>query len=161
MNPRDSTRQAPMLEIREGKLRARWPGDPEDTPVKLLLARPLTAPDGPVSVVDEQKHERALLPAVSAFDPDSRRLAEAELAQRYFRPAVRAVLAVSLSGGNRFVHVTTDRGERRFAMRDPHRNIVWITPDRLLLIDITGTRYEVRSWRSLDAVSRKRLERIM
>lgn len=54
----------------------------------------------------------------------------------------------------------TDRGFREVLMRQPHRNIIPLSEDRLLFIDAEENQFEILSINALDRKSRDLLERI-
>ena len=53
--------------------------------------------------------------------------------------------------------MTTDRGSRWFALREPGKNVLWITPTRLVLRDTAGNRFEIPDLTALDPRSRRRV----
>lgn len=98
---------------------------------------------------------------VQRLDPASRALAEEELARRYLAPRIVRVLRSIVNFGSRYWDVETDRGIRRFIMKDPNKNVFWVTDDHLVLRDTLGNRYEIVSLRALDEASRAEIDRVM
>ena len=136
-------------------------GDGEEIPVNLLWARPVSGRGGEVAIVDAKKKEIALLDSPAALDPASRAVAEEALARRYLIARVERVLATRAHMGTRYWTVLTDRGERRFALRDPARSVQRREDGALLLRDTMGNRYEIIAPERLDATSRANLERVL
>jgi len=54
--------------------------------------------------------------------------------------------------------VTTTAGSASFTMQDTHRNIVKISDDRLMIVDMDGNRYLIQSVAGLDKASYKKIE---
>jgi hypothetical protein len=100
-----------------------------------------------------------LLVEPSALPPDQRRLLDEELARRYVMPVIRSILAVKDRLGTVEWEVDTDRGRRRFATRDLREAVVRPAPERYILPDVEGNRYDVPDVRALDARSREWLLR--
>jgi hypothetical protein len=107
------------------------------------------------------KREVCTLPGLHALDESSRRVAEDELAERYLIAAVTRVRSVRIEFGRRYFDVETDRGARTFLLTDPNRHALSLPPDRLLLRDSMGNRYEVASVGALDGRSRALLARAL
>ena len=133
----------------------------EGKPVKLLWARPVAGRGGPLSVMDNDRHEVALLDGLDGIDPESRRIAEEELAARYLVPHITRVIRTRACFGIRYLHVETDMGERSFAFKDATRDIVWINDDHVMLRDTMGCRYEIKSLSELDPASQREARRVL
>ena len=102
-----------------------------------------------------------MLTDLSCLDPESRRVAEEELERRYLVPKITRVIAATANLGNRYWHVATDHGERRFLMKDPAANTVWITDDHLLICDTLGNRYEISALTALDSRSQIMIDMVL
>jgi hypothetical protein len=133
----------------------------EPRPVKLVWARPVADRGGPLSVLAADRHEVALLGGLDELDPESRQIAEQELAARYLVPRITRVIKTRAVFGMRYLHVETDRGERRLAFKDATRDAVWITDDHVMLRDTMGCRYEIRPFSGLDPVSLREARRVL
>ena len=140
---------------------AHFPGNGEPAPVRLVWARPISGKGQEVSVLSEDKKEIAMIRSLDDLDADSRRIAEAELEQRYLVPKITRVIRTMATFGNRYWAVETDRGHQAFLMKDPNKNAIWVTEDRLILRDTIGNRYEIESLRALDDRSRAEIERVI
>jgi len=155
---------------REKQIRLHWEQDrvlmsrgegAEGTPVKLVWARPITGRGGAISVLDAKKNELAMLENLDALDPDSRKVAEEELTKRYIVPRITRVIKTTANFGIRYWHVETDRGERRFALKNASKNAFWVSRDRLMLRDTMGCLYEIGSFSALDARSKSEVEKVI
>ena len=133
----------------------------EEITVRLAWVRPVQGRGGEISFLDEHKHEVALLPGLHCLDPVSRRIAEDELAKRYFIPMITRIISIDPQFGNRYWFVVTDAGTRRFAMKDPLRSVTWVSPDHLVIRDTLGNRYEINPFSGLDPHSQNEVMKII
>ncbi len=123
-----------------------------------VRAFPLSAPAEGIALVGTDGRECCWLDDLSRLASEARVLIEEELAVRGFAPEIRRIHAVSSSSGALHWQVSTDRGETRFTLRagEPvHR----LAHGLLQLVDENGVHYLVRDPESLDARSRRLLER--
>lgn len=135
--------------------------DGKEQPVKIVWARPITGRGREVSVLSMDNKEIAMLDSLDQLDAASRQIAEKELEDRYLVPRITRVNEAEANYGNRYWNVETDRGPRRFLMKDPNANVTWITDDRLIIRDTLGNRYEIESFSALDAKSRAQVDKII
>jgi len=135
-------------------------GRPE-VPVKLIWLRPFTGRGEYLSVLDSGGKEIAMFKNLDCLDPNSRKIAEEEIRRRYFIPRILKVQRTFVCFGRRYWDVETDHGPRRFVMRSPVRNAVWVTDDRLILIDTAGNCYEIESFAALDRRSQIEARRML
>ena len=136
--------------------------DIQGVPVRLAWVRPLTDQGGEVSILRAgKKEEIAMLRDLGRLDPASRDILVEELQKRYFLPKITRVVKATAIFGNRYWHVETDRGTRKFLMKSPETNATWLTDDRCLLRDTLGNCYEIESFETLDRVSRAHAEKVL
>jgi len=133
----------------------------EEITVRLAWVRPVQGRGGEISFLDEHKHEVALLPGLHCLDPVSRRIAEDELAKRYFIPRIVRVVRTDAHFGNRYWTVVTEIGDRRFVIKDPFRSITWVTRDHMIIRDTLGNRYEINPFSGLDPFSQNEVMKII
>lgn len=138
---------------RGGRLILERPGlDPVEVTVRYL--RPLSARTELV-LLDAGGREVATVESIEAFPPGERALVEEALAERYHLPVISRVTRVDVRFGTRYWWVETDRGPRCFALREPGRNVTWISSAHVVLRDTAGNRYEIPEVGALDAASRR------
>ena len=135
--------------------------DGEARPVKLVWARPVSGQGQEVSVLDNEKKEILMLFNLDALDLDSRRIVEEALDRRYLMPRITRVLRTHAHIGTRYWHVETNHGPRHFVVRNPNRDVVWVTNDRIVLRDPLGNRFEIPSLTALDAASRAEVDKVI
>ena len=152
----------PIQLLREGdKVLLRFADEEATCPVRLVWARPISARGREVGFLDEKKNEVATVESLDQLDAESRRVAEEELALRYLVPRITRVLRTRANFGVRYWHVVTDRGERRFTLKNASKNATWVGPDHLVLRDTLGCRYEIPALSALDLKSRREVEKVI
>ncbi len=150
------------LETREDQVFASGSSLPEPRAVILVYPRPITARTQEVSVFDPKKKEEiAWLESLDELDPESRAVAEESLWNRYRIAIVESVEHSFVNHGHRYLKVETNRGFCYFALKEPGKNVTWVSKDHLLIRDSMGNRYEVPSLEALDPLSRQRLELVL
>ncbi len=63
--------------------------------------------------------------------------------------------------GYAYWNVETDVGPRRFTVRDMQDNVVLLSPEHVLIIDVDGNRYEIPDYTQLDPKSRRYIEDLL
>ena len=132
-----------------------------DVPVRVAWARPVHGRGGEVCLLDEHKREIAMLPGLHCLDPESRRIAQDELAKRYLIPRIIRIIRTDAYFGNRYWFVVTELGVRRFAMKDPFRSVTWVSQDHMVIRDTLGNRYEINPFSGLDPFSQSEVMKII
>jgi hypothetical protein len=141
------------LGLRNGRLVLERPGEkPSEVTVRYL--RPLTARTE-IVLLDHDGHEVLTAAGVDAFPPEERLLVTEALRSRYLLPVIRKVQRIDVRFGIRYWWVETDRGPRWFALREPGKNVSWITATHLVLRDTVGNRFEIPDLLALDPRSRR------
>ncbi len=155
--------------LRPADVRLRWSEigprllrDGTEIPVRVVWARPLTARGGEAAIIDEKKHEHAFIATLAELDPEARAVAERALNESYLIARITRVLDTDVHLGTRYWEVETDRGPRRFAMREPRKNVNWLEPrQRCLIRDTMGNRYEIERLSALDPASQAAVNKVL
>jgi hypothetical protein len=121
---------------------------------------PFSAPREGISLVDEAGREVLWLPHLDDLPADLRRAVEEELARREFVPVIRRVYRVSPRVEPSEWDVDTDRGRTRFVLSSAD-DVRRLDEQRATVSDAHGVRYLIPDLRSLDAASRRLLERYL
>lgn len=129
--------------------------------IKIVRLFPLHQPDQYLSVQNDNKEEIGIIMEVAELDAESRRLVAEELERRYLMPVVRRIVRIKERFGTVDWWVETSRGSRKFTMRDLRENLMQPSPNRFLLTDVDGNRYDVSDIEALDAASRAFLMRYL
>lgn len=136
-------------------------GADDEIPVSFVWAKPLTGREQEISVLDDKKKEVLLIESLSDLDEDTAQIIRMELQKRYLIPVITRVISTSTISGDRYWIVETDRGPRKFLMKDPNSNVLYLTEDNLILRDTLGHCYEIVSLYSLDSHSQDEVNKII
>ncbi len=130
--------------------------------VRLCRALPYYEPNCYISVCNpEDGTEYGMIRDLNALSEEQRRLVEKELDTLYYTPAVHSIRSVKMKMGFMEFEVVTDAGPKSFRMRDPSRNIRWLTPAldrRVQLTDCDGNRYLIKDTEQLDRKSLSKID---
>lgn len=126
--------------------------------VALHRAFPFTLGDRYISVRDPDGKEIGIIEDLEAFPPETADAVREELDRRYFTPEIIRIKSMKEEFGYSYWDVVTDRGERRFTVRDLQRNLLLLSERRLLLIDVDGNRFAIPDYTALDAAGRRIIE---
>ena len=124
-------------------------GDRSWRDVRVARAFPFSDPDKYVGLRDSDDKDIGVLTTLHGLDRDSRAIIDEELERRYFTPKVQRVLTVEEQFGVVTWEVETDRGTRRFLVRNLRDNAFPLGPNRVMMTDTDGNRYEFPDARTL------------
>ncbi len=127
--------------------------------VSIVRLFPLSDPQQYLSVRSGDNKEIGIITDAAQMDADSRALVAEELMRRYVVPAIRRVISVKERFGTVDWTVETDRGTRTFTTRNLRENVAQPSPNRYLMSDVDGNRYDVHDITTLDAASQSFLLR--
>ena len=136
-----------------------WDGK-EHVNVEAVRAFPITAADEGVSLVAENGHELAWIPSIKDLEEPHRTLIRERLAVREFVPEIRRIKSVSGFTPPCTWQVETDRGETRLLL-NAEEDIRRLSGTSLLVMDGRSIQFLIRNPQTLDAASRKILDRFM
>jgi len=126
--------------------------------VDVLRAFPVSAPRGPVAIVDADGAELAWIESLADVTEPLRGLVERELAEREFLPVIERIESVS-EGEPAEWAVVTDRGPHRFKV-DHVDDVVRQADGLAFITDAHGIRYLIPNVDDLDGTSRRLLEKM-
>jgi hypothetical protein len=129
--------------------------------VAVYRSFPLTRPEEFISVRDPQGKEIGIIEDLRSLPQEMQQLVREELERRYFTPSILRVLSVKDEFGYSYWEVETDRGARRFTMRNSHENVLTVGERELILIDVDGNRFAVPDIRSLPAAAYRQIESML
>lgn len=145
-----------------GKVLYRDAAGGEPVAVRVVWALPLSGRGGPVSILQAgKKREIAYLADLGELPPESRRIAEEELARSMVLPVITAIRSIHQRFGNYYWDVETTLGPRRFLLSSPETNSLRPLPDVVVIRDVSGNCYEIASVAGLDRSSRAEMERVL
>ena len=132
----------------------------EHVDVQPARAFPISTPGEGIALMTRGGKEVAWIPRLSDAPDAIRRLIEEELHGREFMPVIQRVRSVSGYATPSTWHVETDRGETTLVL-NAEEDIRRLTPPTLLIMDSRGIQFLIRDPRTLDATSRRILERFL
>lgn len=110
-----------------------------------------------VTLLDKSGLERGLIPSLSDLDEGSREVIEESLRDYYLVPDIIGVISISEKSGTIRWTVLTDRGEKRFDVRNRNHDIRVSRSGKVRVRDSDDNRYEIADYNKLDAKSRAKL----
>jgi hypothetical protein len=143
------------------RLRLTIAGDRSYPIVKPVWAAPLTHRGRWLALLDGKGDEIAMLDDPCALPKESEFAVREELRRRYLTAEVTAITHARQEFGATYWNVETDRGPRDLVTQNLQENVVRISEDHILLLDVDGNRFEVPDTSVLDARSRRYIETIL
>jgi hypothetical protein len=128
--------------------------------VEPVRAFPVSDPSRGIALCSTEGHELLWIEDEANLLPATRAILEEELARREFSPVIQRILAVSSETTPAEWEVWTDRGPTRFTL-GAEEDVRRLGEHRVLITDSRGIRYQVPDTRSLEATSRRLLERYL
>ncbi|MDI9441062.1 MAG: DUF1854 domain-containing protein [Firmicutes bacterium] len=129
--------------------------------VDLFLAFPFTWPDRYISVREPEGDEIGMVREISDLDKNSQEAVRQELQWRYYAPKITRIKSYKEEFGHSYWSVETDRGPQNFVTGRRDQSVRSISPTRVLLVDVSGNRFEIPDVRELDGRSRYYLETLL
>lgn len=136
-------------------------GDRSWREVRVARAFPFSDPDHYVGFRDGDDKDIGLVIQVRELDAESHRTVDEELKQRYFTPQVQRVVSVEEKYGVVTWEVDTDHGPRKIIIRNLRDSTYPLGPNRLMMTDTDGNRYEFADVASMGAKVNEVLARVL
>lgn len=130
------------------------------SPVVVVRAYPVTAPEQGVAVVDAEGHELAWFDRLEQTSQVLQQSLRQALAEREFLPEILRLVGVSSMVTPSTWTVETDRGLTRLMLKG-EEDIRRLTGKVLLINDAEGVQYLIRDLSAMDRASRKILDRFL
>ncbi len=127
--------------------------------VSILRAFPLSEPHRFLSVRGSENKEIGLIVNPADLDGANRQLVDEELERRYLVPTVTRIVSAKERFGTVDWTMETNRGLCRFTTRNLRENVQRPSPDRIILNDVDGNRYDIRNLDDLSIASQELLFR--
>jgi hypothetical protein len=125
-----------------------------------VQAFPIDSPGEHLSLVSTEGHELAFVPALSDLDAETCNFVLEEIAQREFIPVIERLISVSTFSTPTTWSVRTDRGMSSFVLKG-EEDIRRVSAQTLIVADAHGVQFLIRDLPSLNASSRKLLDRFL
>ncbi len=136
-------------------------GDTFYPKVDLHLAFPFTWPNRFISVRVPEGDEIGMLRDLDDLDRNSQQAVSQELQWRYYTPKITRVRSYKEEFGHSYWEVDTNRGPFEFVSQRRDQSIRSITARRVLIVDVSGNRFEIEDVTKLDTRSRFYLETLL
>lgn len=136
-------------------------GDDFYAKVDVYQAFPFTIENQFISIRNEEDEEIGVIRDLADFDEESREAVLTEIQWRYYTPKIERILATKEEFGHMYWDVKTDRGYRKFVTRGRDQSIIPIDASRILIIDMTGNRFEIPDYNALDQRSFRYIESLV
>jgi len=125
------------------------------TPVRMF---PFSDPNRWLSITDATGREIVCVEDLSDLSPPIREVLQTDLSRREFVPVIHRIVRVSSILEPCEWLVETDRGRTTFVLKSED-DVRRLGPNQALVLDSVGVRYLIADIKSLDAPSRRVLER--
>ena len=121
---------------------------------------PFSDPDHYISIREPEGDgkEIGLIEDMAALPGELRDMLEEQMALRYFAPVIRQIREIKEEYGYSYWDVITDKGPCRFTVRMGSGSVYAIGPDRYLVNDLDGNRFEIPNLYRLSAREIKKLD---
>ena len=129
--------------------------------VRIHRAFPLSDENRYIAFFDENETYIGMVEDLNGVEGESRKIIEEELSWRYFTPEILRLERAENSAGRTIIEGETDRGRMSITFRGIRENVVEIAPDRYMITDEHGNRYEIRDLEKLDRRSRGFIRRMI
>jgi hypothetical protein len=121
---------------------------------------PISDPDHWISICDLAGRELVTIADPESLGAGVRTALASDLARREFVPVIRRVLQMPADAEPTVWQVETDRGPTEFTLKS-RDDVRRLDATRALIVDTQGARYRIENIASLDALSRRALERFL
>jgi hypothetical protein len=111
--------------------------------VTIACAFPFSDPDRYVGLQDGAGTDIGMIVDLDGLDTQSRAIVAEQIDRRYFTPTIKRVTKVKESQSVVNFEVETDRGDRKFVVRNIRDTAYPLGPTRLMLTDSEGNRYHI------------------
>ena len=128
--------------------------------VTVVRAFPIRAPEESISVIDHEGHVLCWIEHVSALNETVREAVISALQAREFMPEILSVERVSSFATPSVWTVQTNRGKCDFTLKG-EEDIRRVSTQTLIVADAHGVQFLIRDLPSLNASSRKLLDRFL
>ena len=112
-----------------------------------------------ISVSGDEGKEIGLIYNVDDLTESDRALIVTEIERKYYSPVIKSISALKERYGFSYWKAVGEDGKSfNFTMQDTFRNIIHTGEDSLILVDVDGNRYTIKSVAELDRKSYRKIE---
>ena len=128
---------------------------------RVRLGRPLYDPNAFASIMNEKGKELGLIFRLDRMPAESQKVLDQAQDGYDLTCQIKKIISLTHQFGAAFWEVDTDKGRREFVIRGTTEHIRWLTDDRMLITDVNGTRFEIRSLEGLDSKSQTQIHLLL
>ncbi len=118
---------------------------------------PVNRPDEYITLLDGDGVEKAVIRNLLDLNEKSRITVQRSLADYYLVPKILRIISTSEKYGTLRWEVETDRGKKRFEIRNRNADIRIFPDGRVRVCDADDNRYVIDDWKVLDKHSKNEL----
>ena len=118
----------------------------------------LSHPSHCITFLDDKGRELCTVDRIDDLPGPARQLVREELATYYLDNTIEHINELESEFGIAYWDVETPRGRRDFVVKDAQSSITWLSPTRLLIVDVDGNRFQISDLQALDRRSQRLLE---
>lgn len=136
-------------------------GDEEKTVDRVFLHRafPFELLWKYISVISDDGKEKGVIYDIKDFSEEICALIKTELERKYYSPTIKSIDSLKERYGFSYWKVILDDGRSKdITMQDTFKNILHTGEDSLVLIDVDGNRFTVKSVSALSSRSYRKIE---
>ena len=112
-----------------------------------------------ISVMEDDNKEIGLIYNIDDFDERTAELLRDEMSKKYYSPVVVEIKSMKERYGFSYWQAVTEDGRNiSFTMRDTFKNILHTGDDSVVLVDIDGNRFTIKSISGLSVRSYRKIE---
>ncbi|MBT5872702.1 MAG: DUF1854 domain-containing protein [Candidatus Latescibacteria bacterium] len=130
-------------------------------PVRVYRAFPLSDENKFISFFDLEETYIGMVETLNGLEEKTRTILEEELSWRYFTPQITRLDRAENSAGRTLIEGMTDRGAVSISFNGIREHIVEVSPDRFIISDAHGNRFEIKDLQNLDRRSRGFIRRMI
>jgi len=133
-------------------------GDGEFQRVRPVCAFPISSPNRYIALVNESGEEIGLIRELREMPRAKRKMLTDALERGYFVPRITRIKGLSYRFHVLYFDVDTDRGRRKFELRDRTENLRLLSSGKVVVEDVDGGRYVIENISQLDPKSQALLD---
>lgn len=132
-----------------------WRGREGAEQVHAFCAFPLSYPTKQIVLRTSADVEVGIIEDLTVLEPSIREAIEQQLERRYFLPQIVKIYKMTERFGSAIWDLETDRGRVAISTRQLNEAVRELGPQRFLIIDVEGNRYEIKNISELPLESQR------
>ena len=129
--------------LSEGKILSLKIGEELYPRVYLHQSFPFSAPSSYISVRDVDNKEICIIKDLNEWDKDVTKLLREQMNIRRFMPIIERINIIKQEFAHTYWDTDTNCGNCKFSVRNGNQNIVPVSQNELMVVDVEGNRYMI------------------